>query len=48
MAGQDAELGKLASTTSLGNFYRGQKKDFLALMQSYRRHSSTAWSVIYC
>jgi len=25
----------LASTTSLGNFYRGQEKDFLALLQSY-------------
>jgi len=32
MAGQDAELGKLVSTTSQGSFYQEQKKNFLALM----------------
>jgi len=30
MAGQDAELGKLASTPSRVSFYQGQKKDFRA------------------
>jgi len=40
MAGQDAELGNLLSTTSLGEIYRGQEKDFLALLLTYMSGSS--------